>query len=56
MTQKLLKNNMIIWFERICRNMKSRYFKGKNKKYTNKSSCHKCGSFDYFLKECSQWE
>ena len=43
---------MVQKFNRIVRNMKNGDYKGKNKKYTNKPVCHKCGSSNYFIKEC----
>lgn len=33
-------------------NMKNRDYKGNNKKFTNKTVCHKCDSLDNLIKEC----
>jgi len=47
---------MVRKFKRMFRNMKNGDYKGKNKKYSNKLVCHKCGSSEHFIKDCPQWE
>lgn len=51
--KNLMKKNLLSYlkFKRMFMNMKNGVFNGKNKKYTNKLSCHNCGILDHFIKE-----
>ena len=57
LTQK--KRKQLSWsenFKRFIGTFKIGSFKGKNKKFSNKGACHKCGSTNHFIKECPVWK